>query len=172
MSTSDRNLSIYQPEDIPDGDGFRIGIVVAQWNRDITDQLLSACVETLAKHGVNDEDVKVAHVPGSFELPTGARIIDDRHDLDAVICLGCVIQGETSHNEYINQAVATGLVHLSIMRSKPFIFGVLTPDNQEQALDRAGGKHGNKGIEAAIAAIQMAAFKRNLDENQNKQIGF
>ena len=110
-------------------------------------------------------------VPGSFELTAGAKMIADEHKVDAVICLGCVIKGETSHNEYINYAVANGLTNLSMVYGRPFVFGVLTPDTEEQALDRAGGKHGNKGVEAAVTAIRMAAIKKGLKGSKPK-IGF
>ncbi|MEM1120782.1 MAG: 6,7-dimethyl-8-ribityllumazine synthase, partial [Bacteroidota bacterium] len=109
--------------------------------------------------------------PGAFELPGGAAMLAGKHKLDAVICLGCVIKGETSHNEYINQSVGMGLTNLSIASGKPFIFGLLTPNNEQQALERAGGKHGNKGVEAAVTAIRMAALKQDLGEAK-KRIGF
>jgi len=150
---------------------FKIGIVVSDWNKEITESLLAGCKGTLIEHGISEDDLQVIHVPGSFELPTGARMLDDKYNLDAVICLGCVIEGETKHNEYINQAVATGITQLGILRSKPFIFGVLTPNSMEQAQDRAGGDHGNKGIEAAITALTMAKLKRDL-KAAKKTIGF
>ncbi|MDH3247109.1 MAG: 6,7-dimethyl-8-ribityllumazine synthase [Saprospiraceae bacterium] len=171
MSTADRNLSDYDRSNLPDISALKFGIVVSKWNAEITNALKDGCVDTLKGHGASDENIFIVQVPGSFELPAGARMIDDKYNLDAVICLGCVIKGETSHNEYINQAVATGLVQLGIARSKPYIFGILTPDNQKQARDRAGGKHGNKGVEAAVAAIEMATLKKEL-QNSKKKIGF
>lgn len=159
MASSLKNLSQYDDSTVPDASGLRFGIVVAEWNAHITHALYEACHDTLVKHGAKPDNIHTLQVPGSFELPAGARLLAARHTPDAVICLGCVIKGETSHNEYINHAVANGLVNLAIASGRPFIFGVLTPDNEQQALDRAGGRHGNKGVEAAVSAIRMAALK-------------
>jgi 6,7-dimethyl-8-ribityllumazine synthase len=171
MASALKNLSTYDESNIPDAAEMTFGIVVADWNRDITHALYEACVETLTKHGVKEENLKVAQVPGAFELPTGARILAGREKLDAVICLGCVIKGETQHDEYINNAVATGLMNLSLTTGRPFIFGLLTPNTHEQAVDRAGGKHGNKGVEAAVTALRMVALKKEKPEGK-KSIGF
>lgn len=147
------------------------GIVVAEWNAHITHALYEGCFDTLLKHGAKADNIHTVQVPGSFELPAGARILNGQKNVDAVICLGCVIRGETNHNEYINSAVAQGLVNLSIATGKPFIFGVLTPNDEQQALERAGGKHGNKGVEAAVTAIRMAALRKEFSEGK-KKIGF
>lgn len=171
MASALKNLSTYDETNIPDGSELSFGIVVADWNRDITHALYDACLETLTKHGAKEENLKIAQVPGAFELPAGARILAGREKLDAVICLGCVIKGETEHDVYINNAVATGLMNLSISTGKPFIFGLLTPNTHEQALDRAGGKHGNKGVEAAVTALRMAALKKEKPDGK-KSIGF
>lgn len=171
MASALKNLSTYDEENIPDATEMSFGIVVADWNRDITHALYEGCFETLLKHGAKEENLYVAQVPGAFELPAGARILSGREKLDAVICLGCVIKGETQHDEYINNAVATGLMNLSISTGKPFIFGVLTPNTHQQALDRAGGAHGNKGVEAAVTALRMAALKKEKPEGK-KSIGF
>ena len=171
MSSLHKNLSSYNESNIPDGAGLSFGIVVAEWNQEITHALFDGCVETLLKHGVEEENIHTVQVPGSFELPVGARMLASSKKLDAVICLGCVIKGETNHNEYINQSVATGLTNLSIGMGKPFIFGVLTPNTMEQAEDRAGGKYGNKGVEAAVTALRMAVLKKELGSNTQK-IGF
>lgn len=117
---------------------------------------LNGAISGLEKHGAQEENIKIIEVPGSFELITGADILLRDDSLDAVICLGCVIQGETRHFDFICDAVANGISNVSLKYNKPVIFGVLTTDNQQQALDRAGGQHGNKGEEAAITAIQMA----------------
>ena len=170
MSSKDQNLSDYSIKSTDVGD-LKIGIVVSDYNEGITHQLLEGCLKTLIKEGISESNLRVIHVPGAYELPTGARMLDDKHNLDAVIVLGCVIKGETKHDEYISQAVATGLMQLAIMRSKPFILGVLTPNTQEQALERAGGKHGNKGVEAAVTALKMASLKKEL-KSTSKQIGF
>ncbi|MBK8969363.1 MAG: 6,7-dimethyl-8-ribityllumazine synthase [Saprospiraceae bacterium] len=171
MASSSKNLSEYNESNIPAADNMNFGIVVAEWNAEITHALYDGCYDTLLKHGAKPENIHTIQVPGSFELPAGARILNGQKKLDAVICLGCVIKGETNHNEYINQAVASGLTNLSIATGKPFIFGVLTPNNEQQALDRAGGKYGNKGVEAAVTAIRMAALKQSTTEG-TKKIGF
>lgn len=171
MASALKNLSIYDDNSIPGGSGLTFGIVVAEWNAHITHALYEGCYDTLVKHGVREEDIHTMQVPGSFELPAGARMLIGKHMLDAVICLGCVIKGETNHNEYINQAVANGLVNLGIAMGKPFIFGLLTTNDEQQAVDRAGGKHGNKGVEAAVTAIRMAALKNEGKEGK-RRIGF
>jgi 6,7-dimethyl-8-ribityllumazine synthase len=171
MASALQNLSQYDASTVPNAAEMTFGIVVAEWNAHITHALYEGCYDTLLKHGAKPENIHTVQVPGSFELPAGARMLHGQKNPDAVICLGCVIKGETQHNEYINQAVAQGLVNLSLATGKAFIFGVLTPDNEQQALDRAGGKHGNKGVEAAIAAIRMAALQRDLSAPK-KRIGF
>jgi 6,7-dimethyl-8-ribityllumazine synthase len=171
MSSALKNLSIYDASTMPSATEMTFVIVVADWNAHITHALYQGCYDTLIEHGAQPDNIHTAQVPGSFELTAGARIMAGRHNPDAVICLGCVIKGETNHNEYINQAVATGLTNLSIASGRPFIFGVLTPNDEQQALDRAGGKYGNKGVEAAATAIRMAALKR-ADKEGKKSIGF
>ncbi|MCP4120378.1 MAG: 6,7-dimethyl-8-ribityllumazine synthase [Bacteroidetes bacterium] len=165
MASSLKNLSEYDPEQIPDGKGKRFGIVVSEWNKDITFTLHDGCYDTLLKHGVDKDDIIIKVVPGSFELPMGARQIALEEKPDAVICLGCVIKGETQHDVYINQAVASGIMQLSLTTGIPVIFGLLTPNTHEQAKDRAGGKHGNKGVEAAITALRMSS-----DKNDKKKV--
>lgn len=168
MASALQNLSQYDAATVPDAAEMTFGIVVAEWNAHITHALYEGCYDTLLKHGAKPENIHTVQVPGSFELPAGARILHGQKNPDAVICLGCVIKGETQHNEYINQAVAQGLTHLSLATGKAFLFGVLTTDTEQQALDRAGGKHGNKGVETAIAAIRMAALKRDLSAPKKK----
>ncbi|MCL4111388.1 UNVERIFIED_CONTAM: hypothetical protein GTU68_035765 [Idotea baltica] len=170
MSSKDQNLSNYSLNR-DTAKSQRIGIVVSDWNQDITHRLLEGCKETLLQEGISAEDIYVINVPGAFELPTGARMIDDRHNLDAIICLGCVIKGETQHDQYINNAIAHGIVQLGMLRSKPFIYGVLTPNNMSQAEDRAGGDFGNKGVEAAVTALKMIMVKEQL-RSSSKSIGF
>ncbi len=171
MASSLKNLSKYNESTIPSAEKMAFGIVVSEWNTKITHALYQACYDTLIKHGAKPENIYTEQVPGTFELPIGAKILASNEKLDAVICLGCVIKGETSHNEYINQAVATGLIQLGVLTNKPFIFGVLTPNDEQQAKDRAGGKYGNKGIEAAVTAIRMAAMKIKFGSLKQK-IGF
>jgi len=171
MASELKNLSQYEADDLPNGCNFAFGITVAKWNKSITGALLEGCRETLIAHGVPEDQIYVEWVPGTFELPYGANLLSQKYKVDAVICLGCVIKGETSHNEYINQSVAGALMQLGLMRNKPFIFGVLTPNDQEQAEDRAGGKHGNKGVEAAVTALEMVGLSKKLKSN-DKSIGF
>ena len=160
MST--QNLSQYN--DVPVATGMKIGVVVAEWNSEITFALLEGAVETLRKHGVKETDIIVRHVPGSFELTAGAQMMAEYASTDAVICIGCVIRGETPHFDYICQGVTYGLTQVSIQYKIPVIFGVLTTNNLQQALDRAGGKHGNKGVEAAVTAIKMITLKHDLQQ--------
>ncbi|HVN59460.1 MAG TPA: 6,7-dimethyl-8-ribityllumazine synthase [Bacteroidales bacterium] len=156
------NLSEYDPATVPDASEMRFGIVVSDWNSDITFALLGGAISSLKRHGTDENNIIVRHVPGSFELTLGAQLIAENEDVDAVICLGCVIQGETPHFTYICQGVTMGITQLNIDYNIPFIFGVLTTDNLQQAKDRAGGSLGNKGDEAAITAIKMAALQRGM----------
>jgi 6,7-dimethyl-8-ribityllumazine synthase len=162
MSTT--NLSKYDPESVPAADDMRFGIVVSDWNREITWALLDGAVSTLKKHGAKSKNIIVKHVPGSFELTLGAQFLAEYDDLDGIICLGCVIQGETPHFTYICQGVTQGITQLNMEYNIPVIFGVLTTLNQQQAVDRAGGKHGNKGDEAAVTVIKMAALQRDIEK--------
>ena len=140
---------------------MKFGIVVSEWNELITDSLARGAVDTLIKHGANPENIFLRHVPGSFELPLGGQYLFETLKPDAVILIGCVIQGETRHFEFICQAVADGCMNLGMKFNKPCIFGVLTTENQQQTIDRSGGVHGNKGIEAALTAIKMVDLQRN-----------
>ena len=155
MSSIHKNLSIFSTEKLPDVSNKRFAIVVAEWNDEITEPLAIGAINTLLKYGAQEENIIKAYVPGSYELSFGAQIFAQKPEIDAVIAIGCVIQGETRHNDYINHAVAGGLTQVALKFNKPVIFGVLTPNTHQQALDRAGGKHGNKGDEAAITAIKM-----------------
>jgi 6,7-dimethyl-8-ribityllumazine synthase len=159
-----KNLSAYDPGLVPDASEMRFGIVVSDWNKEVTWALLEGAIRTLEKHGATDNNIVVKHVPGSFELTLGAQFLAEYEDLDAVLCLGCVIQGETPHFTYICQGVTQGITQLNMEYNLPFIFGVLTTLNQQQAIDRAGGKLGNKGDEAAITAIKMAALQRDTEK--------
>ena len=159
MSSADKNLSIFSTEGLPDISNNKFAIVVAEWNEEVTGKLFEGAYETLIKYGAKPENIEKGNVPGSFELTLGAHWYAQRADIDAVIALGVVIQGETKHNDYINHAVAQGITNVSIKTNKPVIFGVLTPNNMEQALERAGGVHGNKGDEAAITAVKMLGLK-------------
>lgn len=160
MATKD--LSQYDINSVPSAENMRFGVVVAEWNFEVTGALEHGAVSTLKKHGALNENILVKHVPGSFELPLGGQYFAELENVDAVILLGCVIQGETRHFDYICQGVTQGTVMLNLKYNKPFIFGVLTTQNLQQAKDRAGGKLGNKGDEAAITAIKMASLKNNF----------
>ncbi len=157
MATKD--LSEYDINSVPSAENMRFGIVVAEWNNQITFALAEGAVKTLEKHGASSENILVKYVPGTFELPLGAQYFAEMENVDAVILLGCVIQGETRHFDFICQGVTQGTIDLNLKYNKPFIFGVLTTDNEQQALDRAGGIHGNKGDEAAVTAIKMIGLK-------------
>ena len=171
MSSALKNLSSYDDSNVPEAKELKFGIVVADWHANITHALYQGCLDTLLKHGAEEDKIELLQVPGSFELTAGARLLAGRHTLDAIIAIGCVIQGETKHNDYINTAVANGLTSLSLATGVPCIYGVLTPNTEEQALDRAGGKYGNKGVEAAITAIRMAAMKKSMSKAKQR-IGF
>lgn len=160
MATKD--LSQYDFNSVPSAESMKFGIVVAEWNSEITIALANGAIDTLQKHGAEEENISVKYVPGTFELPLGGQFFAELENVDAVILLGCVIQGETRHFDYICEAVAQGTKDLNLKYNKPFIFGVLTTDNQQQALDRAGGKHGNKGDEAAVTAIKMLELKKSF----------
>jgi 6,7-dimethyl-8-ribityllumazine synthase len=162
MATSLKNLSDYDINAVPAAKGYKFGLVVSEWNNEITDVLAQGAVDTLLKHGVKEEDILVERVPGTFELSIGAQFMLEYTDSDAVICIGCVIQGETPHFDYICQGVTQGITQVALDYNIPVIFGVLTTNNFEQAKDRAGGKHGNKGVEAAITAIKMAVLQDDM----------
>ena len=155
MATNLKNLGDHSNRNITSVKNKKIGIVVSEWNDQITDSLLSAAHEVLTAHGAKLKNIHIKYVPGSFELPLAAQYLASQKDIDAVICLGCVIQGETRHFDFICDAVANGITSVGLKYNKPVIFGVLTTNNIQQALDRAGGKHGNKGEEAAITAVKM-----------------
>jgi 6,7-dimethyl-8-ribityllumazine synthase len=158
MSSAHKNLSIFSTDNLPDITEKRFAIVVAEWNEEVTNALADGAHKTLLSYGAQQDNILRVTVPGSYELSYGAQKMAQREDIDAVICIGCVIQGETKHNDYINHAVAQGLTNVSLKYDKPVVFGVLTPNTEQQALDRAGGIHGNKGDEAAITAVKMLKF--------------
>lgn len=156
MSSKFKNLSNYDKDSIPDASGMSFGIVVSEWNEEITGSLLEGALNTLQKHGVEKANIQIKFVPGSFELTYAAKVLaEEQDDLDAIICLGCVVKGETPHFDYICQSVSYGLTELNLSYDLPFIFGVLTTNTIQQARDRSGGKYGNKGDEAAVTAIKM-----------------
>lgn len=163
MATIHHNLSEHPADHLPDISERRFSVIAAEWNAEITQPLLDGAIQTLLKHGARPEHLRTKFVPGSYELTLGAQWEASREEVDAVICLGCVIQGETPHFDYICQSVAQGIKDVGLKYNKPVIFGVLTTLNQAQAQDRAGGKHGNKGDEAALTAIKMLGFRQDQE---------
>lgn len=155
MATVLKNLSEFNINEIPNAEDKTFGIVVSEWNSTITNALLQGAIDTLVNAGANDDQIIIKAVPGTFELAYGAQHLFETAEVDAVICLGCVIQGETRHFDFICDATANGIMRVSLDYSAPVIFGVLTTDNLQQAIDRSGGKHGNKGVEAAVTALKM-----------------
>jgi len=158
MATALQNFSQYNKDIVPNASGLRIGLVVAQWNNEITLALYQGAYDTLVLHGVLPSDIITYQVPGSFELPFGASKLIKKHAPNALIVIGSVIQGETKHFDFVCQATAQGVMNLNTQTETPVIFCVLTDNNWQQAKDRSGGKHGNKGVEAAVAAIKMATL--------------
>ena len=161
MATANTNFSNYDKSVLPNATDFRIGIVVSEWNSDVTNGLLEGALQTLIDCGVSEQDISVYKVPGSFELIYGAKKVQSS-GVDAVITIGCVIQGETKHFDYVCTGVTNGIKDLNIYHDVPVIFCVLTDNNKQQSLDRSGGKHGNKGVEAAITALKMIDFNRSI----------
>ena len=162
MATAFQHLSNYDFDSIPDATDMRIGIVASEWNRSITEKLFMGACTTLERHGVRSDHIYTAWVPGSIELTFGARRMAEEIQLDGVIVIGCVVRGDTPHFDYVCASVTQGLTELNMRYDIPFIFGVLTTDNMRQAEERAGGRYGNKGDEAAITAIKMIDFSCRL----------
>ena len=160
MATANKNLSEYDKAELPEAEHLSIGIVVSEWNNEITDKLLNGAKNTLLDCGVQDANIICWRVPGSFELTFGCKKMLKETDVDAVIAIGSIIRGETAHFDFVAGATAQGIKDLNILYDAPTIFCVLTDDNLQQARDRSGGKHGNKGSEAAVAAIKMSSIKR------------
>jgi 6,7-dimethyl-8-ribityllumazine synthase len=162
MPRKKTNLSKHDSTKIPSAKGMKVAVVVSEWNPGITEALYRGALNTLLENGGRKKNILRVNVPGSFELPSAAHFIAAKKKVDAIICIGCVIQGETRHFDFICDAVAHGIVNVSLDFNIPVIFGVLTTNNMAQAKARAGGKHGNKGVEAAVTAIKMVAMKKQL----------
>lgn len=162
MATKDQQLSQFDLSEVPSAKNMKFGIVVAQWNAEITENLFMGAFNTLLNCGCHEENIFRKNVPGSFELSFGAQLFLNSTDVDAVICLGSVIQGETKHFDFVCQATANGIKDVSLKYNKAVIFGVLTDNTLGQAKSRSGGKLGNKGVEAAISAIKMVELKNNM----------
>lgn len=161
MATSNHNLSDYDINTVPSAEGMRFGIVVSQWNENITEALLIGALSTLTANGVSKEDIRVMRVPGSFELTYASQKMA-KTGVDAVIAIGCVIKGDTPHFDYICEGVTNGIAYLNATLDVPIIYGIITTNNLQQAIDRCGGRLGNKGDEAAVTAIKMADFRRHV----------
>ena len=162
MATAGKNLSAYNPDDIPNAKTFKFGLVVSEWNEDITQNLFQGAFDAFITNGVLKENIVRWNVPGSFELVYGAKKLAESFEmLDVIIVIGSVIEGETKHFDFVCQGVTQGVVQLNIEQDIPIIFCVLTDQNKQQSIDRSGGKHGNKGTEAAIAAIKMAQLRKD-----------
>lgn len=162
MASSLHNLSDYDKQSVPSAQGVRFGIVVSEWNREVTNALLEGACATLLKHGAKETDITVLTVPGSFELVYGASRMVNSGKFDAVIAIGCVIRGDTPHFDYICQGTTQGLAELNREAKVPVIYGLLTCNTMEQAEARCGGILGNKGDECAITAIKMVDYTRRL----------
>jgi len=162
MATEHHNLSEYKKEQVPNGADFKVGIVVSEWNQNITMNLLKGAKETLLENDVYEENIHVHFVPGTFELPLGSQLILENTYLDGLIAIGSVIQGETKHFDFVCHGTTQGIMDVGLKYNRPVIFCVLTDNNLQQALDRSGGKHGNKGIECAIALLKMIHLSRSF----------
>jgi len=162
MATENKNLSQYDKNTIPNTKGLRFGIVVSEWNENITSGLLKGALEALTDNNVPEENIITWHVPGSFELIYGSKKMIQTQNVDAVIAIGSVIQGETKHFDFVCEAVSQGIKDLNVQTEVPVVFCVLTDNTMQQGIDRSGGKHGNKGTEAGVVAIRMAHLKKSF----------
>lgn len=161
MATSLKNLSTYNKETIPNGADFKIGIVVSEWNDHITSKLLEGALQTLLENGVLEDNIIIHNVPGAFELPLGAQWILRSLPVDGAITIGVVIQGETRHFDFVCSGATQGIMDVMLSENKPVSFCLLTDNTEQQSIDRAGGKHGNKGVEAAVTLLKMIALERS-----------
>lgn len=163
MATANTNLSDYDKNSIPNTSQMSFGIVVSEWNEQITDNLLQGAYDTLIENGVKPENIIVKHVPGTYELPLAAQLMLENKQVDGVVAIGSVIQGETKHFDFVCEAVSQGIKDVNLKYNQPVIFCVLTDNTLQQAIDRSGGKHGNKGVECAVAGIKMVALMNELE---------
>ncbi len=171
MSSKNKNLSTNSEVSLTNVSKIKIGLVISKWNTHITSKLQNGCISHLKSIGITEENIKTIEVPGAFELAYGAKVLLNHSSYDAIICIGCVIKGETKHDEYINHATATHIQQLSLISNIPVIYGVLTPNDEQQAIDRSGGKYGNKGIEAANTALELISLNQRL-KSSTSTIGF
>ena len=163
MATALKNLSNYSKDTIPNGADFKIGIVVSEWNDTITNALFEGAKKTLLENGVSENNILIRHVPGAFELPMACQWMLDTSDVDGVIAIGVVIQGETKHFDFVCQGTTQGIMNVMLEYNSPISFCVLTDNTLQQSIDRSGGKHGNKGVECAVACMKMVAMKKSFD---------
>ena len=164
MATKNKNLSEYDKTNIPNGADFKIGIVVSEWNDDITNNLLQGAIDALKDNGVKKKNIIVKHVPGAFELPLGCQfLLEADEDIDGVVAIGCVIQGETKHFDFVCQGATQGIMAINMEYNTPVSFCLLTDNTKQQSIDRSGGKHGNKGTECAVACLKMIGLQEELD---------
>lgn len=163
MATALKNLSEYSKETIPNGADFKIGIVVSEWNDSITNNLFEGAKQTFLENGVPEENILIRYVPGAFELPMASQWMLDATDVDGVIAIGVVIQGETKHFDFVCQGTTDGLMKVMLEYNSPISFCVLTDNTLQQSIDRSGGIHGNKGVECAVALLKMIALKKSFD---------
>jgi len=164
MAAVNNNLSEYNKDNIPNGADFKIGIVVSEWNNEITENLLKGAKQALTDNGVSEDSIVVRWVPGAFELPLGCQLLLESDDeLDGVIAIGCVIQGETKHFDYVCQGASQGIMAVNLEYNTPVSFCLLTDNTKQQSVDRSGGKHGNKGIECAVSCLKMIGLQEELD---------
>lgn len=162
MATINQNLSDYNSEKVPNGSNFTIAIIRSEWNGDITENLAQGAETALIDNGVISDNIVRVDVPGAYELPLAAQWLANKIEIDAVICIGTVIRGETAHFDFVSQAVSQGVKDVALKSNKPIIFGVLTDDTKQQSIDRSGGIHGNKGIEAGVTALKMLGLQTVL----------
>jgi 6,7-dimethyl-8-ribityllumazine synthase len=163
VATALKNLSDYNKENIPNGADFKVGIVVSEWNDIITNNLFEGAKQALLDNGVPESNIIVRHVPGAFELPLASQFMLDNTDVDGVVAIGVVIQGETRHFDFVCQGATQGLMNVMLEYNSPVSFCLLTDNNIQQSIDRSGGVHGNKGIECAIACLKMIALKKSFE---------
>ncbi|MFN5910382.1 MAG: 6,7-dimethyl-8-ribityllumazine synthase [Bacteroidota bacterium] len=165
MATEGKNLSEYDKEFVPNSADFKIGIVVSEWNDTITRNLLKGAFDALIDNGVQEKNILIKWVPGAFELPLGCQLLLEHGDVDGIIAIGVVIQGETRHFDFVCSGTTQGIMDVNLKYGKPVSFCVLTDNTLEQSIDRSGGKHGNKGTECAIACLKMVGLKRSFNTN-------
>ena len=171
MASIGNNLSKENKFPISNPGKLNIGIVISEWNGHITERLLNGTLSALENSGIKSENIIVKKVPGTFELPLGAQYMLDKNLVDGIICIGCVIQGETKHFDFVCQGATNGIMSLGLRYNKPVIFCVLTDENEKQSIDRSGGKYGNKGIECAVSCLKMIELKSKIS-SPDKKIGF